>query len=433
MTAQPSSRRPCRVSPFLLALLLLLAPTLRYTVGGVPGAQAAPILPPGFYEEAVASATPYQTTAFAFLPDGRILITEKSGIVRVQKNGLLLPIPLLDIRDRINQYEDRGLLGIAIDPAFATGSPYIYLSYTYEHIQDADWTNDNAPKTARVSRFTVAGDVANPGSEQVILGRVTPASGSCNSAPLADCLPSDGSSHSIGNLKFAPDGSLFVNIGDGANYNQVDDDALRAQDLDSLAGKVLRVNKDGTGWVGNPFYGTPTDNRSKVWAYGIRNAFRFNLRPGTALPYLGDVGWGEWEEINIANRGANLGWPCYEGDDPQPGYAPKATCVALYNGGPAAVQRPLVKWSHNNASAAATGGAFYTGTSYPAAYQGAYFYGDYAQGVLRSLRVDANNALIPGSVADFATSVEGPVDIEVGPEGELYYVSIVTGQIYHLR
>jgi len=435
---RPSDRRvrSLRVLAVFLAGLSAFLLAFNGSLGPVPAAAAASTLPPGFYEESIATATAYQTTAFVFAPDGRILIAEKPGLVRVYKGGALLPTPLLDIRERVNQYSDRGLLGLALDPNFATGSPYLYLTYTYEQIRDNDANNDNARKTAHISRFTVTGDTADPASEQVLVGKVTPASGSCNDDPLADCLPSDGYSHSIGTLKFAPDGSLFATIGESADYNQVDDDALRAQNLDVLAGKVLRVNKDGTGWVGNPFFATdkPNANRSKVWAYGLRNPFRFNLRPGTAIPYLGDVGWGTWEEINVATRGANLGWPCYEGDEQQPGYAPKTVCQDLYKRGVGAVQALLVKWLHvDYGSAAATGGTFYTGTGYPAQYQGAYFYGDYAQGFLRTLRVDADQRFVPGSVADFATNVSAPVDIEMGPDGDLYYLSIETGTLYRLR
>jgi len=430
-----SWKRSLRTLVVLCTGLTLLSSLTNATRGSVPAVAAASTLPSGFYEEAVATATAYQTTDFVFAPDGRILIAEKPGVIRVYKDGALLPIPLLDIRERVNQYSDRGLLGLALDPDFATGSPYLYLTYTYEQLQDADPSNDNARKTAHISRFTVSGDTADPASERVLVGKVTPPSGSCNDAPLADCLPSDGYSHSIGTLKFAPDGSLFATIGESADYNQVDDDALRAQNLDVLAGKVLRVNKDGTGWAGNPFItDDPNANRAKVWAYGLRNPFRFNLCPGTAVPYLGDVGWGTWEEINVASRGANLGWPCYEGDDQQPGYASKGACQDLYARGAGAVQPPLVRWLHvDYGSAAATGGTFYTGTTYPAQYQGAYFYGDYAQGFLRALRVDANQQLIPGSVADFATNVSAPVDIEMGPDGDLYYLSIETGTLYRLR
>ena len=431
MTSRPIRHQPTHRLLLVLLSCLLALPPLLFDLTACPLEVQAANLPAGFYEETILTATAYQTTAFVFVSDGRILIAEKAGLVRVYKNGVLLTTPLLDIRARVNQYEDRGLLGLAIDPAFATGSPYIYLAYTYEHDSA---TAGNARKTAHVSRFTVAGDTADPASEQIILGKVTPPSGTCNDVPNADCLPSDGTSHSVGNLKFAPDGSLFVNSGDSGDYNQVNDDTLRVQNLDSLAGKVLRINKDGTGWADNPFKtGNAADNRSKIWAYGVRNAFRFNLRPGTDLPYLGDVGWGNWEEINVVVKGSNLGWPCYEGDEQQPGYAVKQTCKDLYARGTNAVRQPLVKWPHPTGTASVTGGAFYTGTSYPEQYRGAYFYGDYSLGFLRTLRVDANNTLLSSGGPDFATNVEGAVDIETGPDGDIYYLAILTGQLVRIR
>jgi len=147
---------------------------------------------------------------------------------------------------------------------------------------------------------------------------------SCNDFPIgADCIPSDSASHSVGNIRFAPDGTLFVTTGDGARFDDVDPDALRAQNLDSLAGKVMRITRLGQGVPSNPFWnGAAGANRSKVWAYGLRNPYRFNLRPGTGTPYLGDVGWASYEEINVASAGANLGWPCFEGSLRKAGYAP---------------------------------------------------------------------------------------------------------------
>src|SRR6185369_9058482 len=113
-------------------------------------------------------------------------------------------------------------------------------------------------------------------------------------------------SHSIGNIKFAADGTMFVTTGDGASFNVVDDLALRSQSIDSLGGKMLHVTANGDGVPANPFWnGDPTAIRSKVWAYGLRNPYRFNIRPSNGTPFLGDVGWGTWEEANVAAPGAN--------------------------------------------------------------------------------------------------------------------------------
>lgn len=392
----------------------------------------ATTFPSGFTQDVVVSGLTLPT-AFTFLPDGRILIAHQDGVVRMFKNGALLPTPFIDVSDRVNDYWDHGLLGIAADPSFATNG-YVYLLYTYEN----NAAQYNSTKTGRLTRVTAVGDTASPATETVILG--TQVGATCQSFPVgADCIPSDSPSHSVGNIKFAADGSMFVTLGDGASFAAVDDLALRAQSLDSLAGKVLRVTPTGQGMSSNPFWnGSASANRSKVWAYGLRNPYRFNLRPGTTVPYVGDVGWITWEEVNVGTPGANLGWPCYEGDWEQGGYSSKPTCQALYAQGDAGWRRPLVPWSHFNAqgqgvSSAATGGAFYTGAAYPSAYQGAYFYGDYGQGFIRYLKVDANNQLIPGSVTNFATAADGPVDIEMGPDQNLWYLAINTGQLRRIR
>jgi glucose/arabinose dehydrogenase len=312
---------------------------------------------------------------FTFLPDGRILIAQKNGVVRVYKSGQVLSTPFIDIRNQVNDYWDRGLLGIAADPNFATNG-HVYLLFTYEN-NSAQY---DGTKTARLIRVTASGDTANPGSAAVILGKTV--GSSCKNFPAGtECIPSDSSTHSIGNVKFAPDGTMFVTTGDASQYNFVDDDALRAQDLNSLAGKVLHITTSGQGVPDNPFFnGDANANRSKVWAYGVRNAYRLGLRPGSSVPYLGDVGWNTWEEIDGGSKGANLGWPCYEGRARQAGYEPKPVCQSLYGQGASAVRAPLLEYDHAGAGAAVTGGAFYTGTSYPAEYQGAYFYGDYARG-----------------------------------------------------
>ncbi|WP_223758339.1 PQQ-dependent sugar dehydrogenase [Myxococcus sp. RHSTA-1-4] len=372
------------------------------------------------------SGLAYPTT-FAALPDGRLLIAEKAGVVRLFKNGVLQPTPFIDIRDRVNGHHDRGLLGLAVDPAFATNG-FVYLLYTYD--EDAD--DDTGPKTARLARYTAAGDTASPSSERVLLGTVV--GSTCNDFPRgADCIPSESPSHTVGNVRFARDGTLFVSIGDGALFGGVDDNALRAQDLDSLAGKVLRITPLGAGVSSNPFWtGDAAANRSKVWAYGLRNPYRFNLRPGTDVPYLGDVGWNDYEEINVASAGANLGWPCYEGYYRQPGYEPKQVCQALYSRGPSAVKPPLHVWDHGTGRTA-TGGAFYTGAAYPEEWRGAYFFSDYGEQWIGVLRVDEQDNLIPGSVTTFATGVGGIVGIDIGPDTNLFYVDIIAGQLRRIR
>src|SRR5262249_42871675 len=132
--------------------------------------------------------------------------------------------------------------------------------------------------------------------------------------PIEDCIPSDEDSHSIGTVMFAADGTMFVGSGDGSNYSDVDRRALRSQNIHNLPRKIVHIDQAGEGLPSNPFFDAPCPSctRSKVYDYGLRNPFRFPLHPVTGDPYIGDVGWNTWEEINTG-KGANFGWPCYEG------------------------------------------------------------------------------------------------------------------------
>ena len=384
----------------------------------------------GFVQEVVTGGLSSPTT-MTVLPDGRMLVAEKNGVVRLVKNGALVATPFIDIRDRVNDYWDHGLLGMAADPNFATNG-YLYLMYTYEN----DASQYNGTKTARIARYTAVGDAAVPATESVVLGTVVGAS--CTSFPAGvDCIPSDGPSHGVGALRFAPDGTLFATVGESGSFNFVDDLSLRAQDVNSLAGKVIHITSTGAGLLTNPFAnGSTSTNSSKIWAMGVRNAYRFDVDPVSGVPYIGDVGWDTKEEIDAATAGANLGWPCYEGNAQQPGFAPKAQCQALYAEGLSAVRFALYEYDHCQlfcGSTAVTAGVFYTGSTYPAQYRGMFFFGDYGQGFLRYLRADASHNLVPGSVAELATNADGPVDFEMGPDGNIYYIAINAGEIRRIK
>lgn len=384
----------------------------------------------GFVTEAVASGLTLPT-AFAFAPDGRTFIALKDGTVKIVKNGAVLATPFYTTSS-VNNYHDRGLLGITLDPNFSSNG-YVYLTYTYE----SDPSNPSGSKSAQLIRVTASGDVAVAESKKILLGTSpgTAAQPSCESqATTADCVPSDYDSHSIGNVRFGADGALYVATGDGASYATVDTRALRAQSIDRLAGKILRVDPaTGKGLTDNPFFnGDINATRSKVWAYGVRNAFRFNFKPGTNVMFSGDVGWDSWEEINVVTPGVNLGWPCYEGVEPQPGYAAFSLCSSLYSAGSA--KAPLYQWDHAAQTAAAVGGAF-TGTNgYGAAFQNTYFFGDYAVDQIRVLKVDASNNLVPGSAQVFSKDAAGPVEIDINPaDGDVYYLAINAGELRHIK
>jgi glucose/arabinose dehydrogenase len=349
-------------------------------------------------------------TSFAFLPSGRILVAEQRGLVQILERGRPRPAPFLDIRRRVNSANERGLLAIAVDPDFAR-HPFLYAYYTYENDRRAP----NEPKSMRLSRFPVHGARAEPAGEQVILGRKS--RGDCNDlARGSDCIPANCRCHVGGGLAFSRDGRIFLGTGDAANAGYSNANGLRAQDLDSLAGKVLRLTRRGAGVPGNPFFaGRGRSNRSKVWAYGFREPLRLALQPHTGIPYVGDVGWASWEEIDAARPGGNYGWPCYEGPAEQRRYARFDTCRRLYAHHPR-LQNPILSYPRTRGGTAVVGGVF---------YRGAYYFGDFVRGWIRYLRF--------GRALPFLTGAEGPVQILQGPDGSLYYLAFDAGELRRVR
>ncbi|MFB0537232.1 MAG: PQQ-dependent sugar dehydrogenase [Anaerolineae bacterium] len=407
-------------------------------------------------------------TAIGWAPDGRMFIALKDGRVRVFENGQLLPTDFIDISAKVNSYWDHGLLGIAVHPSFPI-TPHVYLLFTHDppdlpgnpfDNDGPDGGGERVNRLIRVSAFVTNTNLADPKSEVVLLGNNSilanigdPADKnglggipSCddNGTPIEDCLPSDGPSHSIGTVIFGSDGSLYAGSGEGTPFFDPDPRALRAQNLDSLAGKILRIDPDtGHGYPDNPFYdGDPHHNRSKVWSYGLRNPFRFAIHPVTNEPFIGDVGWYAWEEINTG-KGKNFGWPCYEGDDTgsahQPSYeyyaATQAICAPLYAQEPDVVQAPLYAYEVGE-GAAVLPGAFYTGTTYPPDYQGALFIADYDRDWIKYLTFDINDNAIAHDFAQAVSHGGGPVQLTLGPDENLYYVVLNpdgSGEIRRIR
>lgn len=336
-------------------------------------------LPPGFSDTAYATGLS-QPDAFAFAPDGRIFVCEKTGAVKVVTNGKVVSTFMtLNVSSDV----ERGVLGIAFDPDF-NSNHFLYIYYT----TDAQSLNAPATPKNRVSRFTADGNAVVPGSETILL----------------DNIPSDAGNHNAGCLRFAPDGTLFIATGDGGlNHGN-------SQDLTNLAGKILRINKDGSIPADNPFDSVSGD-RHEIWCYGLRNPFRFAFRPGTGVPYIADVGENTWEEVNIGQAGGNYGWNLYEGPTDVAGFI-----------------SPEFYYMHTSTeSAAIVGGCFMVGQRFAPPYNGSYFYGDYVRDVIRRVVFDSNNKYV--SDADF-TSANTPVDFCEGPsDGDLYYVSINQGSI----
>ena len=379
---------------------------------------------PGFVSELVATLSPYTLVGLAWAPDGRLFVWQKDGVVRVIKQGVLLPTPFIDLSAQVNTFDDRGFWGLAFHPDFGNNG-FVYLSYVYEN---AGNPNDSGPRTSRLTRVRANPsnpDVALPGSEVVILGSIgTPP---CSAYPIgADCIGADGGSHTLGTLRFAPDGKLFVGNGDGSDTG--DALALRSQDLDDWPGKILRINDDGTAPGDNPFDDSTNSIRSKVWIYGVRNPFRFTRHATTGDLYFGEVGWNTWEEVNRGVRGGNYGWPCYEGANPQPFFQSQFVECAQLPG--SAVIAPFFTYGRSLGSAA-IGGPIYAGTAYPEQYRGNFFFADYTGSWIRRVVLDANG--LPGGVQVFASELQGPVTLEEGPDGMIYYLSFNTGQIRRIR
>ena len=377
-------------------------------------------LPHDFVQKTVVSGLKLPTS-FTRLPDGRLHVAEKSGLVKVVRPGGR-PRLILDLRHEVDEWSDRGLLDIEASPEFRrTG--HVYLLYSYDDQQDKP--DSDGIRTARVARLTMTGDSISKKSEKVILGSIN--TGSCNDHPPgSDCIPVD-YSHSGGAIRFDADGNLFISTGDGSgNEKAYISNALRSQNLDSFSGKILHVSPEGKGLPSNPFWTGDADvARSKIWAYGLRNPFRFNLRPGTNQLYIGDVGSTFTEEVDVVDKpGLNFGWPCYEGTARSPLYKRQAMCKKLYAKGKAAVKAPLVAYPR----ATVIGGAFYTGKTWPSQFHDAYVFGDWEESSIKFLTRESDDRY-SAQPTDLAAQAAGPVELEFEPDGNLYYVALNIGQI----
>jgi len=323
-------------------------------------------LPPGFAEQKVAEGL--DPTAMAVAPDGRVFIAQKNGSILIVENGILLPDPFLQVE--VDNYNERGLGGIAIDPSFELNH-YLYVFYTVAG------SNFN-----RISRFTANGNSTLPDSEAV----------------LFEMQPMSGTIHNGGAMHFGPDGKLYIAVGDGAN-------ADNGQDLNSTLGKILRINADGSIPEDNPFYTQLSGNNRAIWAYGFRNPFTMAMQPGTGRLFANDVGSGDFEEVNEILAGRNYGWAGVEGylsgPPPHPDY-----------------KDPIHAYSHA-VGCAVIGATFYDPAvqQFPPRYIGKYFFGDYCSGFIKVLDPDSGEI-----IETFATGIERPIGLLTAPDGSVYYL-----------
>lgn len=416
--------------------------------------------------------------AIEFLPSNPslALVASKSGYIDLVNVSTGQVIDnLLNIAFKVNNAGDRGLLDIALHPNFPS-VPYIYVMYTVDPPETAGQTGNAGPDGAGnrysyLSRFTVEINGSNlsidPASEVVLLGEagqslddisghgalnfneqayasylsseVDPATGEFKQ----DYLKIDSLSHVGGALAFGPDGALYVSTGDGTSFNYPDPRSVDVQSIDSLSGKILRIDPiTGLGLADNPFVQPGDDldaNSSKVFQLGLRNPFAITFTEDGKL-FISETGWFSYEEINTGGAGANFGWPYYEGGDggsllQTPGYKGFSTAAAFYAAvanGTIQITAPHRAFAHSEAApgfqvqviVGASGIA--SSTVYPDAFAGDYFFTDVAQGEIFS--VDVND---PTKLKYLTTTLSGfgPVHFMQGPDGYIYYADLFSGLI----
>jgi len=330
-------------------------------------------LPAGFLEEKICDGL-NAVTAMVIAPDGRVFICEQTGKIKIVKDARLLPDPAVDLSERLDSYWERGLIGIALDPEFPA-KPFVYLN----QIMAKPFPHH------RISRFRVDGDHIVKNDELILLE-------GDDQTKIGGPIPAG---HQGGPMRFGPDGKLYIALGEQTAGDP-------SQRLDTLLGKILRINSDGSIPSDNPFFSTAAGKYRAIWAYGLRNPFGLAFQPATARLFEDDVGQSSWEEINEIQKGRNYGWPKAEGFSTNKEFA---NPVHAY---PPAIGRSI------------TGGVFYNPqvAQFPSQYIGKYFFLDYMAHWLRVL--DPQN---PTNVTSFARNFNGPVAVELAPDGSLFVLN----------
>ena len=338
----------------------------------IVGSRANPSLPQGFSASTVVENL-NAAAALAVTPDGRVFVAEQTGKIRVLRQGKLLSTPAIDLGERLDTWWERGLIGLTFHPDFPS-SPYIYLVYVAKE-----------PFTHHVvSRFTVVGDLLDPGSEQILLK-------GDNQKKLGKKIPGG---HQGGPICFGKDGMLYIGIGDHVAGKP-------AQALDTLQGKILRIQPDGRIPQDNPYYGKTEGKYRSIYAIGLRNPFGLAVDPASGKLFETDVGGSAFDEINHIKPGGNYGWPQAEG---------KSTRKGLEN--PIHAYPPAIGRS-------ICGGMFYPQTgNFPAKWKGKFFFVDWAAHWVKAIDPEDPGKLIP-----FGKGFAAPVGIAPGPDGSLYVLN----------
>jgi glucose/arabinose dehydrogenase len=320
---------------------------------------------------------------------GRLFVVEQTGKVRIIKGGDLLPTPFIDLSRSVSRGGEQGLLGLAFHPGYESNGK-LYLSYT-----DLKGTS-----VIREYRVSANPDRVNGSSGRTLL-RVR--------QPYAN--------HNGGHIAFGPDGLLYIGLGDGGSGG---DPGNRAQSRSTLLGKLLRIDVNRR--TGSLPYGIPSTNpyvgRSgldQIWAYGLRNPWRFSFDRATGDLWIGDVGQGRWEEVDRATakrgrnagRGLNFGWRVMEGAHC---FRPASGCVRTGK------TLPVTEYGHGGSRCSVTGGYVYRGGAYRDLV-GAYFFGDYCSGEIWYVDRGAARGVAPTRALDTRAQITSFGEDEAG---ELY-------------
>jgi glucose/arabinose dehydrogenase len=403
------SRSASNLAPLLASVLIAV------TFPVVSHAQAT--LPTGFTDQLVVGGFS-APVGMAFLPGGRLIVIEQvTGRVRLIVNGQIVSPEIGTVPSVNTSGGERGLLGIAVDPAWPA-RPYLYTHNTHA----------SSPPRIRISRFTVTGDLAGTGNQLLAFDPAT-------RYDLLNNIPDDANNHNGGTLRFGPDNMLYVSVGEDAT-------PCAAQDTSTMRGVILRLDVSrlpaGAGGPADPSLITPADNpftsgtgyHRLIWAYGLRNPFRFHIDPATRALLIADVGQNVWEEVDFAPQGGmNFGWPILEGNAPF-----SSSCPAV---GP--LTGPILVFDHNEGNAVISGGVYRrpagAPNGYPPVYEGDYFCSDYYSGSMWRLRNSGGTWSLAAPVAGqptsryWATGLNAVPDYLVGPDGAVWYCKQSTGQI----
>jgi glucose/arabinose dehydrogenase len=505
-------------------LLWLLMPLL---LGALAAPAAALTLPPGFKSRVLpllkASGPTYvnglqKPSTLDFAPDGTMFVAERNGrVLAFDSIEDTTPTLVASVLDEVAATGDRGLLGMKLDPRYPT-QPYIYLSYTYDapigsnspgttsdHLADGSDDCDTGTDAGCLVSGLLARIKINPASHVAVNGSGSDQPLEPPQEVLINSWCQQKVSHSIGDIEFDSSGALLMSGGEGASWSTPDygqlgnpcgdpaneGGSLRSQDVRTpqtggdqtdYSGSLIRIDPDtGEALPDNPFSVTPLKNAQsevdpkapRILAYGMRNPFRFVVKPGTDDVYIGDVGWEEWEEINhltsppaAGQKAVNFGWPCFEGGpsgslvNARWDAVGKPLCESLY-GEPTAVRAPFFAYPHpftpgydghlfpgdacNPSAGSSVAGLFFydpTGVDPSAAlpdkYDGALFFTDASRGCIWTMEEGADGQPDPSTIENFLVHDNGdtlftPVEIVQGPDGALYVPNFYFDEIWQIR